>query len=484
MLPMYNILAKIEIKFSIFLSFLLTNKYKHGSMYLYILPKRVVMSKNEETVNLDIVNFKPCIYIKYRAFLPSKDNKKYFKSLSIYSTQQIQASAKTASSDEVTKNVISSTNAAVAKQRSKKKRWLSFGFLMLNLIVLAVILYFNFKNTETISIQDLIFSKINWWWILIAIGLFFLMLSLDSFRIWILIKHATGHSRPWLSFKSIVTQRFYDNITPLATGGQPFQIFYLNKRGLSASTATSVPLAKYIFGQVVYILFAVVIIISNTTGIINLFSDGSQMSGTVLLTMCWVGIGLNVLLILAIVLLSVSKKVVPNIMVGILKLCKRLHFIKDYRRTYAKVMHMVREYVSTSRMFFSKPSIFIGELISSILLCFASASIPFCIYTSMCGFDPNMLILIMSLSILCEFTAGFMPLPGGAGVAEMACLAVFAALFNDAGVSAGLVVWAMLFWRILNYYAYLLSGLVLLLYDYAIGNKKIQKTLDRLNIKK
>lgn len=441
------------------------------------------MSENKTPI-LNIADFKPCIYIKYRAFLPSKDHKKYFKSLSVYSTQQINQFMASASGEEVIEKVISGTKATVAKQNSTKKRWMSFGFLMLNLIILAVILYFNFRNTENISFNELFFSKVNWWWILIGVGLFFLALALDSFRVWILIKHATGHNRPWLSFKSIVTQRFYDNITPLATGGQPFQIFYLNKRGLSASTATSVPLAKYIFGQIIYILFAVIIIVCNTTGIINLFSGSSQISGTVLLTMCWVGIGLNILLILAIISLSVSKKVAPNIMVGILKLCKKLHFIKDYRRTYAKVMHMVREYISTSRMFFTKPSIFIGELISSVLLCIATTTIPFCIYTAMCGFDPNMWILIISLSIVCEFTAGFMPLPGGAGVAEVACLAVFAALFNDAGVSAGLVVWAMLFWRILNYYAYLLSGLILLLYDYAIGNKKIEKTLNRLNLKK
>lgn len=441
------------------------------------------MSKNEQHM-LIIADFKPCIYIKYRAFLPSKDHKKYFKSLSVYSTKQINQFTVNASSEEVTEKVISGTKATVAKQKSRKKRLMSFGFLMLNLVILAVILYFNFKNTEIISFEDLFFSKVNWWWILIGVGLFFAALGFDAFRVWILIKHATGHNRPWLSFKSIVTQRFYDNITPLATGGQPFQIFYLNRRGLSASTATSVPLAKYIFGQIVYILFAIIIIVSNTTGIIDLFSDSSQISGTVLLTMCWVGIGLNLLLIFTIIALSVSKKVAPNIMVGILKLCKKLHFIKDYRRTYAKVMHMVREYISTSRMFFTKPSIFIGELISSIFLCLVTTTIPFCIYTSMCGFDPNMWILIISLAIVCDFTAGFMPLPGGAGVAEVACLAVFAALFSDAGVAAGLVVWAMLFWRILNYYAYLLSGLVLLFYDYLIGNKKIDKTLSKIKAKK
>ena len=105
------------------------------------------MSEIKETIQY-LKEVKPCIYIKYRAFSPLKENRRYFKSLSIYSTKQIKKDAINATSEEVTQKVISSTNAAVAKQRSAKKRWLSFGFLMLNLIILAVILYFNFKNTE------------------------------------------------------------------------------------------------------------------------------------------------------------------------------------------------------------------------------------------------------------------------------------------------------------------------------------------------
>ena len=150
---------------------------------------------------------------------------------------------------------------------------MSFGFLMVNLIILVVILWINFKDTDSISIQDLFFSKLNWWWILIAVGLFFFAQAMDATRVWLLIKHATGHNRPWLSFKSIVTQRFYDCITPLATGGQPFQIFYLNKRGLSASTATSVPLAKYIFGQAVFVIFCFIILVVNSSGVISLLGN-------------------------------------------------------------------------------------------------------------------------------------------------------------------------------------------------------------------
>lgn len=433
------------------------------------------MSENKDVQSN---NVKPCIYIKYRAFSPLKENLKYFKSLSIYSTQQIDNETKTATNEEMTQKVLAGMNTTVNKQRSKKKRWLSFSFLILNIAILVGILWYQFSHSEdNVSFEQLFFSELNWWWMLGALALFLLAQVFDSMRIWILIKRSTGQNRPWLSLKATITQRFYDSITPMATGGQPFQIFYLNKRGLSASTATSVPLAKYIFSQAFFVIFAFIVILLNTSNIISL-----EIS-PVIITMCWIGLGLNALLILSIVLLSVSKKVAPSIAIGLLKLCKKLHFIKDYRRTYAKIMHVVREYITTSRKFFSTPWVFVGELLFSLMQNVTYFTIPFCIYTAICGFHPEMWFQILAFMVACDLTAGFMPLPGGSGVAELSSKAVFTNLFKAVGVSTGLGVWAMLFWRIFSYYGFLLEGVLLMLYDYVIGNKKIERTLEKLRSK-
>lgn len=442
------------------------------------------MSKDKENGKL---NLEPYIYIKYRAFSPLKDNLKRYRNLSVVSTQEITKKMKTATNEETVEKVLQGTAETVKNQRSKKKRWLSFLFLIVNLVILAGILIYQFTHTEeNISLTDLLFSKINWWWILAAVGLFLLTQAFDAFRIWILIKHSTGQNRPWLSFKSIVTQHFYDCITPMASGGQPFQIYYLNKRGLSAGTATSVPLAKFIFGQAVFIVFALIAILVNTGKIIELDVP------PVIISLSWIGLALNTLLIAAIILLSVSKKIAPSILVGGLKLLKKMHIIKDYRRTYAKVMHMVREYITISRRFFCNPWVTIGELFASIGYSISYFTIPFCILCAMCGdFHPEMWYEMLALFIAVDLAAGFMPLPGGSGAAEFSAKAVFWTIFalpvfaaSVGGMASSYAVWAMLFWRIFSYYGFLLEGVLLMLYDYAIGNKKIEKTLQKLRSNK
>ena len=116
----------------------------------------------------------------------------------------------------------------VSSQRTKKKRWLSVLFLVLNLLILVVIFLVQILQEESVSIADLVTTKIHWEWVLIAFGLFMLENIFDALRISAAIKKLTGRFRPILSYKSVLCTRFYDNITPLATGGQPFQIFYLS----------------------------------------------------------------------------------------------------------------------------------------------------------------------------------------------------------------------------------------------------------------
>lgn len=372
--------------------------------------------------------------------------------------------------EKITKETIESSYQAVEKQRSKKKRWLSFGFLMLNLVVLGVILYFQIKQEGAVSFADLVASKMNWWWLIIGVLLFMLINILDSMRISISIKKVTGRWRPFLSYKSTITCRFYDSITPLATGGQPFQIYYLNKRGLNASTASSVPLSKYVYSQLVFVLY---------TGLILLMSIVMNMTiNPFLLTLSWIGLILNALLIVSVFFLSISKKVAPRMIMGLLKLGSKMHIVKDYRSSFRQLMRTVKEYTNTFKMFMKSGWNAFFQVVLSILYLTAVYTIPFVVY---CMFNNTATIDIwfqlLVLQVVCDLAISFVPLPGGAGSAELSFGALFSEYFKKG--ASGITVWALLFWRIFTYYGYLLQGAILLFYDFLIGNKKIAPLLQK-----
>lgn len=387
-----------------------------------------------------------------------------------FSARGIAASMKDISIETRTESIIEDAESMVAKQRSKKNRLTSTIFLVLNIIILAVIMYFQLSAEDVVPLDQLINEQIEWGWFMLAILFVGLLNAADASRIWVLIKFTTGRSRPWLSYKSLAIQKFYDNITPLATGGQPFQVFYLNKRGLPASSATSIPLAKYLYNQIIFVVFAVVILL--------LTSSKLTTTSPLITTLFLIGFIINIVLIALILFLSTSKKLGPGFAIGVLKLLSKMHLVKDYRRTYVKVMKTVREYVDTSRVFMSNAWILLSEIFLTLLYLLFHHSLPFLIYLGFGGpFDLNIWLEIVALTMMCDLAVGFIPVPGGAGMAELSFSTLFASLFTF--TSGSVAAWAVLLWRILTYYFYLLQGILVMLYDYCIGNKKIQPLLDK-----
>ena len=145
-----------------------------------------------------------------------------------------------------------------------------------------------------------------------------------------------------------------------------------------------------------------------------------------------------------------------------------MKIIKNYEKHYDSVMRTVNNFQTTMKKYSSNLKDFIGI----ILLEFVENLLIFC---------TNIFVLLMFggtltweialqlvvFNILIGLASGFMPLPGGTGVAELS----FPALFKDI-FPAGTIGWAMLVNRLFNYYGYLLQGVCVLVYDYAIGNKR------------
>ena len=117
------------------------------------------------------------------------------------------------------------------------------------------------------------------------------------------------------------------------------------------------------------------------------------------------------------------------------------------------------------------------SLIISLLVYLIQSSIPACIYFIFEPFSWNVFWQLLSIAVIIQLSFGVMPMPGGSGVAEFSFYTVFKLLIQD-----NFVFWALLLWRILTYYIYLLIGLIILIYDYAYGNRKLRKRRQKLKM--
>ena len=369
-------------------------------------------------------------------------------------------------SEDQAKKMASVTDAVVQTKSTKKKIW-SFVFLVINILIVLFIFMGMLEGDNVVRLDEL---HLDGWWLLLAFSCFVIIMLTEQMRFMILTKKATKRSRPFLSYKVAAIGRYYDCITPLATGGQPFQVYYLTQRGVKASSAISIPLAKYIMQTMVFNLLSVVMIIGSVT----FFKAELSGTGTTLVSLaCWIGFILNFAIFLCTVLISTSK-LGHKLVIGVLKLLNKVRIVRDYDKHYAKLINIVEEYQRTIKFFAKSPRLLIGMFFLSLLPLLINYSVPFFIYCSFGGsFDLHLWLQMIIIALMIDLAASFIPLPGGTGVSELSFTAVFIASFG-----AG-TFWALLIWRVITYYSYILQGLIITIYDYIIGNKKNERLLKK-----
>ncbi|MBE7082141.1 MAG: flippase-like domain-containing protein [Clostridiales bacterium] len=353
---------------------------------------------------------------------------------------------------------ISENNQTVVKQKSKKKKILSLVFFLINIGVVAGILINQLTHAEVEPIANLL-NGLRWEYLLLIVVVFVAVQMLDAGRTTMLLRQSTKREGFALSYKMVAIGKYWDAATPLSAG-EPFQVFYLNKFGVDADTAISVPTARYVLFQMSWML----------VGIFSIIYASRQPDGGSLVSIAaYVGFALNTLLLVGTIFLSVSKKTGKILVVKILKLLQKMRIIKNYEAVYDKVMDTVAGFQNTMIKYTKKLGKFILMILMFIFQLILNYSGPYLIYLAFGGAPSFDLFLKMSTyTVLIDLASCFVPLPGGTGVNEISFTFIFASMFKEK------VVWALIFWRFLSHYIYLIQGIFLMGYDYIWGNKKYE----------
>lgn len=355
------------------------------------------------------------------------------------------------------KEQIEEAEQSVSKQKSKKKKIWNAIFFVLNLVVVAGILAYQLTNENISSFSEL--SNLKFYFLPVLFGVFALIMVLDSYRTNCFLKKTGSRSRPYLCFKMCAIGKYYDNITPMSAGGEPAQIFYMSHRGLDASSSISVPMARYVLSQMSWIIVGIVaVIFIAITGVMDL---------SVVLVIGLVGFLANFFMLSVSLLLSMSKKVGNTLVVKGLRLLQKIHIIKNYEKQYERVMKVVEGYQKTMKTYAKNKWFFLYTLLISISIYVLTYTMPYLIYLMLGGTDYTLWGTMLIFCVMIDLGASIIPLPGGTGMNEISFTVVFSALFPE-----GTVFWALLFWRFMTYYIYILQGVFIVIYDYSYGNKK------------
>lgn len=350
-----------------------------------------------------------------------------------------------------------------SNQGDKKKRRLkSIALLVFNILVIAVIFLTEFGgNKEHIDIRTVLTTwGENRYFFIALIGLVAFYYLCLTVRISLLIKATTGRPRRKLSFSTAVLGKYYDNITPFGSGGQPFQMFNLGRK-LDVGLSTSIPTADFVLHQFVFTVLTIGVFIYNAVAATPIVQSNLIKVAAYIGVVCYAAIPT------AVIVFSIFPSSIRAVAKFFCLIGYKLHIIKDLDKAKDKAIAGVEKYSLSLKKVSKKKSYLLLSALISAICWIAFHSLPYFVLR-ICGVTPDYIDTVcMSFFAYCAITV--IPTPGSAGAAEGAFYIVFSSL------TGGFLFWGTILWRFCIYYQSLILGFSITVYQYIKASRKERK---------
>ncbi len=356
--------------------------------------------------------------------------------------------------------------AVETEKKSKKKKNIITNviFFAINIILMIFIVKNLLDSTHGTNFGDVAKAQgTRMWWIAGAFALLVLYFICETLLFYFLIKKTTGKRKLFLSYRLASVGKYYDCVTPTQLGGQPSQIIRLTRSGMGAGLSTSIPIIKLIVYNFVYTALAIFLYFFA----VPLIPTSGSLQTFLMAFIKIVGaIGLIVTIIFTLIyfIIGNGKLIGRSFIQWLVRLGYKLHIVKDYRKTFERILTQVQEYQASIKYLNKNKGTLFLTIFLCIVECLAFAIIPFCImmaFSSVGFVTPTealyAILITMSEYYLCLLVSTCLPLPGGTGSTEVCFIFLFAIGSYSIGDN---IVWALIFFRLITYYVVVAHGFV------------------------
>ncbi len=369
------------------------------------------------------------------------------------------------------------------EEKRKKRNWWIKTALLFVLIGLSIYSLFpitkGITGENAMGFVDMVKgASLPFFFVLLGVVLLYMLT--ESFQYSFILKTSTGKFRFRNSVKVALLGKYYDAVTPLGTGGQPFQIYYLHKKDIPKGVATAVPIVKYTFstfakGIFSIIFFALVFVI--------LPPDVYKNPGfTAIYVLAWISMFVNMLIPIIMIFGSLFPKAGKKLMIRIIALLAKMHIVKRKYTMTKKYVTEMSEYRRSLKEILKKWWIVITLLLIALLTAVINFSIPFFTVTALANTAPTWHLWAQMFcgGLLAYYSASLLPTPGNSGGIEATSGLVFASVlsFVPGGENGAVAIWIIIVWRFLTFYVYIITGIGINVFDIirsAVRNRRAKK---------
>lgn len=245
--------------------------------------------------------------------------------------------------------------------------------------------------------------------------------------------------------KSFLVSSFASNVTPMATGGGPFQIYYLHKRGINLGQATMVVLAKFVLRSFYFTFSSIFFMI---------FFNEFISPGAVPDNLFYLCIGLGFLIAIAIIAFCLSPKLIDYLLKCLFRFERVRKLVKrNYRlkRLLVRGRKELQEFHHSLELLAQhKRSVFLAACCTFLYWTSLFLVVP--VILKGLGYEPNFLQSYIMLTIF-NLIIPYMPTPGASGMAELGFASIFVSF-----IPRGIIGLVTFLWRFISFYLVLIIG--------------------------
>ncbi len=338
---------------------------------------------------------------------------------------------------------------------AKNKRTIKNLIIFILLIILTF--YIILKDQDITEIAKVL-QSVRLEYVLIAIIAMLIYFFLETVNMGRTLKTLEEKSSFMQNFKYVLIGFFFSSITPAASGGQPMQIYYMHKNGISVANSTLSLLINLCSFQIITISFAMISLFFNhkylTTGLVWLFIIGVTLNS----------------IALALLLIGIFSKRLSAWLVKIAVKILSFFKIRNIEDKQEKLEKELFKYQGSAAYIKQNKMVMLKTILTTFIQILFYYSIPFWVYCAF-GFGEYNIIQIISLQAILYATVSGIPLPGAVGVSEGGFLGIFKNVFTTSTLNS-----AMILNRGISFYLFVLISAILVISQTFAINKESDLT--------
>lgn len=326
------------------------------------------------------------------------------------------------------------------------------------IFILLVFLTFSaiFKGNDMTAVFAAM-GTLNPFYLCGAVITAFFFVSAEGFMICYLLRALNYRTSAATCVKYSFIGFFFSGITPSATGGQPMQLYYMQKEGHKVSDSTVVLMTVAVIYKFVLVVMGLGILIFYYRPLAGYLDK--------YLYLYYLGLFLNTFLVVVLLFIMISPRCFKGIVVGGEHLLKKFRILKHSGERTEKLIEMADQYHEAVLFFLKNKSKIAAVILFTVVQRCSVFFLTWLIYRGM-ELDEVSAFTVMSLQASIYIAVDMLPLPGSQGITEMMYKTAFSQIFPGACLTA-----SMCITRGLNFYMVLIASALVAMWSHFRGKR-------------